>query len=109
MVVDDRPYGDAPAGVVLDMIVTIHEQDNLRVVAVEAGGPEWAMIALVEALAEQGIPLIRQTFQRDPDGRVIVTGQDERGRDLLAFDGYELVQVEVRKALFQRPLQVAAT
>lgn len=109
VVTEDVPYGDDPAAAVRAVIDLIEADEDHFVVAVEAGGPEWAMIALSEALGENfgevGTMLIRQTFQRGPDGRVVVTGQDDNGRDILAFGGYEAVEVEVRKALVQRPLQ----
>lgn len=104
VITEDVPYGDDPVASVQAVIDMIEAAEDRQVVGVEAGGPEPKVIALVEALATQGIPLIRQVFQRGPDGRVIVTGQDEKGRDILAFDSYEAVEVEVRKALIQRPL-----
>lgn len=99
---EDVPYGDDPVNAVMKVLTGLDGE----VVAVEAGGPEPVMIALAEGLAEQGIPLIRQVYKRDfATGRVIVTGKDERGRDILAFDRYEQVAVEVRKALVGLPLE----
>ncbi|MBI2589722.1 hypothetical protein HYW32_01705 [Candidatus Berkelbacteria bacterium] len=105
VVTEDVPYGADPVAAVQAVIDMIEATEEREVVAVEAGGPEPVMIALVEGLAEQGIHVLRQVFKRGEDGRVIVTGQDERGRDILAFGGYEVVGVEVRKALVQRPLE----
>ncbi len=101
IVTQDVPYGSDPVAAVMAVI------NNLSgdVVAVEAGGPEPVMIALAEGLAMKGIVLIRQVYQRDPvTGRVVVTGQDESGRDIFAFDRYEAVEIEVRKALVGKPL-----
>lgn len=99
----DISYGDDPLAAVMTVVNQL-QADGDTVVAVEAGGPEAIMIALAEGLSEQSITLIRQVFARGEDGRILVTGQDERGRDILAFDRYEAVGVEVRKALIAKPL-----
>ncbi len=104
VVTEDIPYGSDPIAAVRALVERA-EVDGGKVVAVEAVGPEHVLLQLVEGLADDGIIVIRQVYKRDPEtGRVIVTGKDERGRDILAFDCYEAVKVEVRKTLVGRTL-----
>ncbi len=101
---EDVPYKDNPVAAVMAVVARL-EADGDRVIAIEAGGPESKLLPLSEGLAEKGIPLIRQVYVRDEaSGRAKVIGKDDTGRDLFAFDRYEAVGVEVRKALVGRPL-----
>lgn len=92
IVTEDIPYGDDPVATVRALIERT-EAGNANVVAVEAQAPFPVLIRLVDA--RFSIPLIRAAFERGPDGRAIVSGKDERGRDLLKFSHYEeLVRIE---------------
>lgn len=105
VVTEDVVYGDDPVAAV----VLVIERCAHPVLAVEAMGPEPKLIELANGLAERSIPLIRPVYRRDPKtGRVVVTGQDEAGRDVFAFERYEAVTVETRPALVGKPLPSAA-
>ncbi len=67
--------------------------------AVEAVAPLPVMARLLGARELDGIVWLRAEFARGPDGRVLVTGRDESGRDIMALDRYvRLVRVRVETA-----------
>lgn len=91
----DIPYGPDPVQAVQGLVSAVEGE----VVAVEAIAPFPVLQKLVDAQRGRrlafGCPLIRARFRRGEDGRAIVTGQDETGRDILAFEAYEeLVRIE---------------
>lgn len=88
IVTDDIRYGDDPVGSVKELIAGI-ERNGDQVVAIEAQAPFPALMRLVDARRDLGVPLIRAQFERDQNGRAIVIGQDSSGRDLLKFSFYE--------------------
>lgn len=89
----DVPYGNSPIETVSGLI----SSHGGNVVAVEVIAPLPVLSQLLQARRELGeIKIIRAVFARDQSGRAVVTGQDESGRDILAFDHYEVVKkVEV--------------
>ncbi len=84
----DVPYGDDPVATVGQLID--REGD---VVAVEAQAPFPVTMKLVDANRKLGVKFVRAEFKRGADGRAVVVGQDDNGRDILAFDRY----VELRR------------
>ena len=96
----DIPYGDDPVAAVQALIKRL-ETNGDKVVAVEAQAPFSMLMKLVERKRDLGVALIRAQFERDANGRAIVVGKDDQGRDLLKFSHYE----ELEKIEFQtRPL-----
>jgi len=93
---EDVPFGNDPVAVVKDLIAK--HQD---VVAIEIIAP---LPVLAQILAARlSVPVVRSEFLRGTDGRVVVSGKDDSGRDILAFGGYvEIVRVEV----VTRPLNI---
>ncbi len=102
VVTEDIRYGDDPVAAVKALIESF-EADGSKVVAVEAQAPFPVLIKLVDHRRDIGAPLIRAQFERDEGGRAIVTGQDERGRDLLKFSHYEeLERIEFQTRRLER-------
>ncbi len=88
----DLEYGIDPVKTVAECIASIEG----RVIAVEAIAPFPVLTRLVDSGRTLGIKLIRAELKRGEDGRALVLGQDENGRDLLAFDRYvELVRLTI--------------
>jgi len=103
VITNDILYGGDPVAAVKKLIVSI-ETDGCEVVAVEAQAPFPVTMKLVDGRRDLGVALIRAQFERGEDGRAIVVGQDESGRDLLKFSHYE----EMVRIVFEtRHLQVA--
>jgi len=92
---DDVPYGTDPVKTVTDLIA----KHGGEVVAVEVVAPVPVLARLTQAKRElAGVLLLRAEFEHGEDGRAKVLGQDEVGRDILAFSHYEVVErVEVVK------------
>lgn len=102
VVTEDIRYGDDPVAAVLALITSVEAKEDGKVVALEAQAPFPVLLKLVDNRRVLGIPLVRVQFERDEFGRAIVTGQDEGGRDILAFSHYEeLVRIEFET----RPLE----
>lgn len=94
IVTDDIPYGDDPIAAVKELIERT-ETDGHKVVAIEAQAPFPVTMKLVDQRRDLGVALIRAQFERGENGRAIVVGQDESGRDLLKFSHYEeMVRIE---------------
>jgi hypothetical protein len=94
IITDDIPYGDDGVVAVIELIDR-HHTDECPVVAVEAQAPFPVLMKLVDSRRDLGVSLIRAQFERGPNGRAIVTGKDEKGRDLLKFSHYEeLLRIE---------------
>jgi len=88
IVTRDITYGDDPVAAVKALITSV-EADGGKVAAVEAQGPFPVLSKLVEGRRELGVAIIRAQFERGPDGRQVVVGKDEKGRDLFRFSHYE--------------------
>lgn len=85
----DLPFGDDPVAAVKGLVAEVGD-----VVAIELIAPLPILARVLEA--RLGVPLVRAEFLRGPDGRVVVSGKDATGRDILAFGEYvEVVRVEV--------------
>ena len=83
----DIRYGDKPVETVKELI-----KKEGDVVAIEAIGPFPIIMKLVDA--RLSVPFLRAEFKRDENGRAVVVGQDETGRDILAFGRYvQLVRI----------------
>jgi hypothetical protein len=94
IVTNDIRYGDDPIASVKELIAST-ETDGCKVVAIEAQAPFPVTMKLVDNRRDLGVALIRAQFERGEDGRAIVVGQDESGRDLLKFSHYEeMVRIE---------------
>jgi hypothetical protein len=94
IVTQDIPYGDNPVAAVTTLLNSF---DPTEVVAVELGAPIAVLARLLAAKRDIPVPLVRQRFARDGEGRVLVSGQDESGRDILVFDGYDVYEEAVVK------------
>lgn len=94
IVEQDIAYGDDPVATVKALIERLTTAGE-EVVAVESIAPFPVLIKLVDARRDLGVKLIRAQFARGEDGRAVVTGQDEKGRDILKFSHYEeLLRIE---------------
>ncbi|MDP2638930.1 MAG: hypothetical protein Q8P06_02060 [Candidatus Azambacteria bacterium] len=94
VVTEDIRYGDDPIAAVKELIAST-ETDGRKVVAIEAQAPFPVTIKLVDQRRDLGVALIRAQFERSEDGRAIVVGKDDKGRDLLKFSHYEeLVRIQ---------------
>lgn len=94
IITEDIPYGDDGVAAVKALIER-HHTDECPVVAIEAQAPFPVLMKLVDRRRDLGVSLIRAQFERGPNGRAIVTGKDENGRDLLKFSHYEeLLRIE---------------
>lgn len=103
VVTEDIPYGDDPVAAVRSLIERT-ETDDQKVVAVEAQAPFPALMKLVDRRRDLGVALIRAQFERDGDGRAIVVGKDDKGRDLLKFSHYEeLERIEFQTRRLEPP------
>ncbi len=89
IVEQDVPFGNDPVAAVKGLLA-----EHTEVVALEVVAP---LPVLAQILAARlGVPVVRSEFLRGPDGRVVVSGKDDNGRDILAFGEYvEMVRVEV--------------
>ena len=89
IVEQDVPFGNDPVAAVKGLLAK-----HAEVVALEVVAP---LPVLAQILAARlGVPVVRSEFLRGPDGRVVVSGKDDNGRDILAFGEYvEMVRVEV--------------
>ncbi len=91
----DLQYGEDPVEAVRQFIEGLGE----KVVAIEAIAPFPVLMRLVDQGRDCLPPFIRAELRRGPDGRAVVTGKDERGRDILAFDRYvRLVRLTIETA-----------
>lgn len=95
VVTEDVSFGDDPVKAVVDLLGR-HE----GVVAIEVVAPVPVLAKLTSAKRELGgVLILRAEFARGADGRVVVTSQDESGRDIFGFGYYEVierVQVQTR-------------
>ena len=91
IITEDIPYGDDPTTVVRSLIER-HESTENKVAAVEAQAPFHVLMKLVDNRRTLNVALIRAQFERDGNGRAIVMGKDESGRDLLKFSHYEVLE-----------------
>jgi len=91
VVTEDIPYGDNPVEAVDQLIKRIGD-----VVAVDAVAPFPVLIKLVDANQRLGVKFIRAELKRK-NGRAVVIGKDDNGRDILAFDRF----VELRRISFE--------
>lgn len=93
VVTEDVPFGDDPVKAVVDLLGR-HES----VVAIEVVAPVPVLAKLTSAKRELGgVLILRAEFARGADGRVVVTSQDENGRDILGFGHYNVIErVEVK-------------
>jgi len=97
VVTSDIPYGTDPVESVRSLIGGVEADIGGKVVAIEAQAPFTVLVKLVERRRDMGVALIRAQFERDRDGRAIVYGKDESGRDLLKFSHYEeLERIELQ-------------
>lgn len=96
IITDDIRYENDPIAKIKNLI-TKTEKEHGKVVAVEAQAPFPIIMKLVDARHDLGVKLIRANFKRDENGRAIVCGKDDRGRDLLKFSHYE----ELIKIIFE--------
>ena len=97
VVTSDIPYGTDPVESVRSLIGGVEADIGGKVVAIEAQAPFTVLVKLVERRRDMGVALIRAQFERDRDGRAIVCGKDESGRDLLKFSHYEeLERIELQ-------------
>lgn len=95
---DDVPYGDDPVKTVA-LLLLKHGSD---VVAVEVVAPIPVVARLTQARRELGhIKILRAEFAKGEDGRAKVIGQDAQGRDIFAFDHYDVIE---RVEVVSRPL-----
>ncbi len=99
VITEDIQYGADPVGSVMELI---ERHGGRSVVGIEAQAPFPVTMKLVDARRQLGVDLLRATFARDAGGRAIVTGQDAGGRDILKFEGYELLE---RIVFETRPLE----
>ncbi len=90
----DVPYGDDPVATVTALLAE-YRAEGREVIAIEVQAPFPVLMRLVGARRELAVPLIRAAFERGDDGRAIVVGKDQNGRDLFKFSHYEeLVRIE---------------
>jgi len=95
VVIKDIPYGDDPVAAVKALIESYEDCDQ-EIVAIEAIAPFPVLIKLVGRQQDLGVTFIRAQYERDEIGRIVVTGKDEKGRDLFKFSHYEeLVRIEL--------------
>lgn len=84
IVEQDLRYGDDPVAAVKDLLATL---DNP--VAVELSAPMPVLIKLLDARLP--VLLLRAEPVRE-NGRAVVIGQDENGRDIFQFSHYEVLK-----------------
>ncbi len=89
---DDVPYGDHPVQTVVGLL-----EKHGDVVAIEVVAPVPVLAKLTQAKRElSGVKILRAEFAKGADGRAKVIGQDDVGRDIFAFDHYDVIEkVEV--------------
>ena|SRR3989344_6680247 len=78
------------------------EGESIELVAVEIAGPEAKLIDIVKHC--KAYRFVRPVFRRGHDGRVVVTGKDDAGRDIFDIEDYEVLGVEVRESIVGKPL-----
>ena len=89
IVSDDVPYGDDPVKTVVGLIA----KHGGNVVAIEVIAPVPTLAKLTQAKRELGrIKILRAEFARGVDGRPIVLGLDAAGREIFAFDHYDVIE-----------------
>lgn len=92
VVANDVKFFDDSVGAVKAAIEGIEDE----VVAVEAIASPPVLAKFLDRRFGLGIPLIRGELARGDDGRPLVVGEDENGRDILAFSHYEeYVEIKV--------------
>ncbi len=88
IVENDVQYGSDPIKAVAE-VAALYD----AVVAIEPIAPFAILSQLVDGQRKLGdVALLRAQFQRDASGRAIVLSKDERGRDVLAFGHYEVLE-----------------
>lgn len=87
IITNDIQFGDDPVLAVSECLAR-----NQETVAIEVVAPFPILVKLVEAQRRLGVLILRAQFKREECGRAIVVGKDETGRDVLAFDHYEVIE-----------------
>ena len=97
IVEQDVPFGNDPVAAIRGVCA-----EHGDVVALEVIAP---LPVLAQVLAARlGVPVVRAELLRGADGRAVVSGKDESGRDILVFSEYvEVVRVEVVTRRFGTP------
>lgn len=91
----DTPYGSDPIAAIQALMELTAIEHKGSVVALEVIAPLPVLMQVVNRQRDLGVAVIRAQFERGSDGRAIVTGKDDTGRDVLKFSHYErLLRVE---------------
>jgi hypothetical protein len=91
IVTEDIKFSDDPVATVKGLIEKFG--GSASVIAVEVVAPFPVLMKLVEARLP--VPLVRSENARGDDGRIVIAGKDENGRDVFKFSHYvELVKIE---------------
>lgn len=98
IVEQDVQYGPNPVDTVAEVMARFGD-----VVAIEPIGPFAVLSQLVDGRRKLGdVLILRAQFLRDASGRAVVVSKDATGRDVLAFEHYEVLErIEVKT----RPLR----
>ncbi|MBI4022975.1 hypothetical protein HY375_02330 [Candidatus Berkelbacteria bacterium] len=94
VVCEDVRYNGDPAGAIRTVIDRIELDGERKVVAIDPIAPLDLLQKIVDGRDRLGdVLILRAMHKRDPEtGRVVVTGRDPQGRELLAFSHYEVLE-----------------